>query len=145
MPVTTSKTPIGRVKINLKLVVCNEVQEEEFLRNLSNTSYFHCSHMSLEVYMSILMHALHGVFRLDDLQSPFQLDCNLILWGVGWCYWHSVRAEMYFTVPFGISNLQLNPCHSLADSSTTVSSTALVPLPKILPRDHWLLRDLTDT
>lgn len=35
MPVITSKTLIGRVKINLKLTVCNKVQEEEFLRNLS--------------------------------------------------------------------------------------------------------------
>jgi len=35
MPVTISKTPIGRVKIVLKLIVYNKIQEKVFLRGLS--------------------------------------------------------------------------------------------------------------
>lgn len=50
LPVTTSKTPIGRVKIVLKLIVYNKIEEEVFLRNLSIQAIFTVAICLYEVY-----------------------------------------------------------------------------------------------
>lgn len=64
MPVPTSKTPIGRGVIILKLIVYNKIQEEVSPRISA------CALFSLQPYAygrSALKHASSRVLELDDL------------------------------------------------------------------------------
>lgn len=135
MPVTTSETPIRRVKIVLKLIVYNKMKEEVFLRNLSIQAIFTADMCLYEVYRKACFE--QGVCIRWPAEVPSNLNalCDFARHGLvssafgrGWAVPHCP----------GIGHQRWDPCHSLAVSSvTTVSSTALISLLKILLRAHW--------
>lgn len=143
MPVPTSKTPIGRGVIILKLIVYNKIQEEVSLRISA------CALFSLQPYAygrSALKHASSRVLALDDLLRSLPTWMHsVILWGVDCCHGLSwVRAELYCPALASVIRDRIPATHQLTLQSTPCSS----PFSFLFQKYFWepadLLRDFTD-
>lgn len=143
MPVPTSKTPIGRGVIILKLIVYNKIQVEVSLRISA------CALFSLQPYAygrSALKHASSRVLAWDDLLRSLPTWMHsVILWGVDCCHGLSwVRAEQYCTALASVIRDRIPATHQLTLQSPPCSS----PLSFLFQKYFWepadLLRDFTD-